>query len=613
MTLPQSTHDPAPDGTSRTGAPVLYDDNESLLERTERQGRKKKIMGPRTYPQCREFGCGKYSQGKGFCRSHENIRTARGLPIGSLATIRREKEAINARLKANGLCVEVNAYGKLVSTDPDLVAAMGQADGSLEESGESGSGGPMRASAGNDNLCEEQPEFEEEDEEDEEEDEEEGETTIRMTRAPAPAPAVAVAPTTEPVGPQTRMRCVEEGCKRLNCKRNKFLCDTHHDQALLLERQIVTKRKRQADGSGPAADDSHEAAAKGHTSPVVALPSSSSSSSSSDMHIKQEEEQEQKQEQEREKGGKGRRKGVKLKASDTVNSLYEAELLQLAKSKRNHQGDNWVRPKHFTVALPPGQSMAAAEAEIEESKGAKSAKRSAAKALTEGSAGETKHNTGAVLSEDPPTGHPLPGQGFDTRIRSRVSGYTDPGLDFRTHSSQRPVGMGISANSPTTGASVAQAPPWASQGAGRAGNGASRRPGTSGSLGTTPPLRSSHTAPRSDRDSPTGRASRRSPWKTGSSAIGGTGVGGGPSSMDHVLGQRSLLCQVNRCYNEATTSMLCPQHHRVMFGANSVAPEVPRRVPLPLPPDVTPDPGAFVLHATFLKAQLKKHGGPDTR
>ena len=103
--------------------------------------------------------------------------------------------------------------------------------------------------------------------------------------------------------------------------------------------------------------------------------------------------------------------------------------------------------------------------------------------------------------------------------------------------------------------------------------------------------------------SPSGRASRRSPLKSEDAALGNdTNPHQSLGGVDLSLGQRAILCQARRCCNEATKSMLCPQHHRMVFGMTSDIPEMPRRVPMPMPPHHKADQHSFVLHPTFLKA-----------
>ena len=74
---------------------------------------------------CREEGCVKYSQGKGFCRAHENYRKRMGLPLGSIASIRRQREISNARLKAEVLeRVMINDSAQLVSAESSNEAVL---------------------------------------------------------------------------------------------------------------------------------------------------------------------------------------------------------------------------------------------------------------------------------------------------------------------------------------------------------------------------------------------------------------------------------------------------------------------------------------------------------
>ena len=150
--------------------------------------------------------------------------------------------------------------GHLVSTDPLLTNEVDEVNGTRAEGVE----------AQEAKQTEKVHEYSDNNMDDEEEGE--GETTIMMSGA---LPVAEEVRSTTIEGSQRRKQCMEDGCKRHTCKRNGFLCDMHHDQALLLERQMVTKRKRRGDNiaSIEVTDGSQETAALNNQANT--LPSSS--------------------------------------------------------------------------------------------------------------------------------------------------------------------------------------------------------------------------------------------------------------------------------------------------------------------------------------------------
>ena len=419
-----------------------------------------------------------------------------------------------------------------------------------------------------------------------------------------------------------RMPCIEDGCTRKGYRRNNYLCDSCHDQAVILERQIGTKRKRRGEQTALAAPvytgvlegglvHVHKTRAKGSSSsslslerhkPVVVKTGSGSEAMNPDPPTTTEPSHQQPAPPFSTTGsGSGSGSGtgtgtgtasaelesvISEEASEMVmvDSTKEAELLRAAIAKRVSAGDGWVPSEGLYMSSQP-QARSKAE---------------------EGGRGR-KHVPKERADRD--LGSTMPGE-----EKEKKHGALTGELRTVSHRSTRTRGK----PPPVYDAAGASAPDYGGRPVQHAVV-SYEYDKEEGALGVIHPhparssFNSSYSGYGSGSGSPTGRASHRS-FRGNKVTVG---VKFNPQSQyqpsydptaspDYslgLLGQLTVVCQANQCVREATMSYFCPNHHLEIYGSDSEVPSMPPHIPLEkVITRTNTTAAAYVVHPTFLSS-----------